>query len=469
MLSDDKLFHSIKQLNAQGAADAVRRSLIASSLPDALSFFENFLSKIRTWVTSEELFRSKLHNILYYHDLLKTTQNSLSDCIAMCEERAKQEIVPWKELHMLLSYLRSDPHCTEDLGSMLAMCERHDRLCNTEWWTLRNALCELRTVPNGIENLDSIIEICESRAELEKDAIETLLPAGLRLWRTYGHLNSEFLWRELKPVLSAESGRPYHFDQLRDKYGRIGMWGLYDTVKYIVINDCVDEPHPLETWLDFLFQMSAQKPIRSSLKYDNKEDSNFGRCEFCWRIVYHRDVTGQGRYFCHLHQRNSAEYRKIKKLEKAANHLPEFNDWKQKGYRSLWHYLKEKSKKYHRSVKKEWRLDRSNLPEGWTVLMENDVLELHRQVTNTVTYPYEHLIHHFPAVVRYVKQQGGVPQSPLSLLQALNPEPPDESYDIRQKRRARLEIFANNLVLYRLDLCEAQVILDAYEQLGALK
>ena len=92
-------------------------------------------------------------------------------------------------------------------------------------------------------------------------------------------------------------------------------------------------------------------------------------------------------------------------------------------------------------------------------------------MTETVTYPFEFLQTHFPAVVRHVRELGSDPESPLSLLQALNQEPPrgSEPDELLQKRRARLDIFSKNLVLYRMELCEAELILRAYEQFRELK
>ena len=116
-------------------------------------------------------------------------------------------------------------------------------------------------------------------------------------------------------------------------------------------------------------------------------------------------------------------------------------------------------------------LDRSSLPDNFVALYGNHVLELERRIQETVTYPFELLQTHFPAVVRHVQGLGCDPESPLSLLKALTPEShaDSESDDIRQKSRALLNVFSKNLVFYRLDLCEATLILRAYEQFRELK
>ena len=393
MYSDASLLHRIKQLNAKGAGEAVRRSLKDSLLDDALRIFEDSYS-----------------------------QNGIDDS-------------PGKN----------------------------------EWETLLKALCDLRSVQHGIEHLESIIDICEERATLEKEAKDILSPKGFDLWRSYSHLNSEFLWRELSKILPEMCGRQYDLEEMKRAYGEAkGMRRLLHVVDSIIRNDSAGWPHPLEPWKDFLYLMLDRE--RSSFKF-NVEDDDFGRCEFCWRLVPLQELTGQSRLFCHLHQRGSAEYNKIRKLKKVASRLPELKDWEQKGYRSPLHYLKRKANKLYKSVKSQWRLDRSNLPDEYLKLLQHNVLELQRQITKTVAYPFELLLTHFPAVVRYVRELGCDPESPLSLLQALNPEPTigSEVDELLQKRRARLDIFSKNLVLYRMELCEAELILRAYEQFRELK
>ena len=287
MYSDESLLHRIKQLNAKGSTEAVRRSLKDSLLADALRFFEN-------------------------------------------------------------SYSR---HGANDSPG------------KNEWETLQKALCDLQTIQHGIENIESIIDICKERATREKEAKDILSSAGFDLWRAYSHLNSEFLWRKLcKIILEAERileqskscgpqpaagkkqgslsdvqqdaaklptkkcGRKYVLNEMKRLCGRSkNMQGLFNVVDNIIRNDAidwqdphlgdwrdsrrlVDWPHPLEPWKDFLLLMLGRE--RSSSKF-NVENDDFGRCEFCWRLAPIRKVSEQGRYVCHLHQRNSAAYREV--------------------------------------------------------------------------------------------------------------------------------------------------------------
>jgi len=284
-------------------------------------------------------------------------------------------------------------------------------------------------------------------------------------------MNSKFLCRALSKILPEKCGRIYDLLALQQHFGG-GMQGLVEAVSDIIDIDSVDWPHPLESWKDFLLLMQVQVRKRSSLKLENVENDDFGRCEFCWRFVALREVTGQGRFFCHLHQRNSAEYRKIKKLEQIAHQLQELMDWDREKDGSPWSYLKGKARRLFAAVRTQWVIDRSNLPEDFVGLYGHNILELQQRIEETVTYPFTLLQSHFPTVVRYVRELGYDPESPLSLLQALNPEPPmsdSESDDSRQKHRALLSAFSKNLALYRLELCEAELILRAYTQCRELK
>jgi hypothetical protein len=328
--------------------------------------------------------------------------------------------------------------------------ENYDSLASNQWGSLAAALEELAPHAEllGLDNLGRIVAMCRERTQEEDRLAMSSIPGALELWRETMHLNSEFLIPRLRKDIEKAGFMKYPDSIFRD-FGT-GIRGLYEAVRHITnLEPEAGETENMKAWEEVLFFRLPQIFFKF-----NTVTHDFGSCEFCWRLAPIDQSTGQGRFFCHLHQRNSREYRRLKKIEKFFYSSPAWESLKTKGYRTVWHAKKDEAKRMFASVRMQWPMNWRNLPDDLDRLYSNDIVGLSRMMTKTITYPFDVIQKLFPRVVEFVRDHGGTPEDPLSLVETLNPYPPissltGETEEVHAKRRAMCEVYAKNLALFR--------------------
>jgi len=296
-----------------------------------------------------------------------------------------------------------------------------------------------------IEGMDAIISLCRQRSE-EEDAARSDLRGSeaLALWHEVMHLGPSRLKRRLETWLAdLELSKVVDIDGDTRLYGR---WqGLIQTVRSTQRSSGPSwKPRP-EDWEDVLIYLAKRKNAPTP------ECDIFGKCEFCWRFVPLARSTGHNHLYCEQHQWNTKEYKRA--LEIRDLHENE-------------HIDVPIGKLVQRS-RERLRLDKSNLPDGWEPLFANDIVRLTEMVAAPVDYDPVLLEEYFPHVFAFVRSQDKDTASPADIVAALDPIPEDAQGDIRKRWQALHHVFAHNLLLFRRELCHAEIFLNDYQSLFA--
>lgn len=220
------------------------------------------------------------------------------------------------------------------------------------------------------------------------------------------------------------------------------------------------EFHAFETIVLIYHQTKHNKSMTTKCMHPSRFNAlhDFERCAFCWRFIPKSRTAKNKIPYCDFH-----------------NHDPK-SPSKQTGYQrarelpcnspALGDSLPDEMMAILQKLHNAFQIDTGNLSlQEWHKALNSKISALDMEKFPTIDYDeliMNRVWYICPYVFKYIKDHGGDPYSPASILNTLDPCTVGETEEERYERECLHKFLAKNFALYRFELATAETFLSQY-------